>query len=232
MAARPAPPASVGIIVNPVAGLGGPAGLVGSDGFAVQQEARARGSRPRSGERAGAALAVLAAAHPGLEVLCPPGELGEDAVTSAGLRAVVVAPTSGWTATGDDTTRAASALAAAGASLILFAGGDGTARDVVRGLPPLVSALGIPAGVKMYSSCFAVSPAVAGTMAADWVTQGPSPTTQAEVLDLDEDALRAGRADPRLFGHLAIPAARGRTQARKSSTPAGEADAVHRAAVG
>ncbi|MFJ3490355.1 ATP-NAD kinase family protein [Leifsonia aquatica] len=222
---------SVGLVVNPLAGIGGPAGLAGSDGAAVQREALRRGGRPRASSRAMEALRVLAAAHPGAEVLTAAGAMGEDAVREAGLVARVVYSSPSASTSPDDTARAAAALRGAGATLVLFAGGDGTARDVARGLPSGVPVLGIPAGVKMYSGCFAVGPAVAGALAASW-TDGALPTVEAEVLDLDEDRMRAGRPDPRLFALVPVPSAPGRTQARKAATPASEREAVHRAATG
>ncbi|WP_219732620.1 ATP-NAD kinase family protein [Leifsonia shinshuensis] len=224
---------TIGLIVNPVAGVGGPAGLAGSDGVAVQREALRRGGRRRAGDRAAQALRVLAAARPGATVLTAAGALGEDVVREAGLMPqVAYAPASSAT-TPDDTARAAAALRAAGASLVLFAGGDGTARDVARGLPHSsgTAVLGIPAGVKMYSGCFAVGPAAAGALAADWM-RAPLPTAEAEVLDLDEDLLRSGRPDPRLFALVPVPVAAGRTQARKAATPTSAREAVRRAAAG
>ncbi|GAA4138837.1 NAD(+)/NADH kinase [Leifsonia shinshuensis] len=227
---------TIGLIVNPVAGLGGPTGLAGSDGVAVQQEALRRGGRRRAGDRAVEALRVLAAAWPDAAVPTAAGPLGEDAVREAGLMpqvAYVPAAAPSPVTTPDDTARAAAALAAAGATLILFAGGDGTARDVARGLPhsPALPLLGIPAGVKMYSACFAVGPAAAGAVAADWL-RSPLTTAEAEVLDLDEELLRAGRPDPRLFALVPVPVAAGRTQARKAATPASAREAVRRAAAG
>jgi len=222
---------TLGLVVNPFAGVGGPAGLAGSDGADVQREALRRGSRPKAGERAAAALRVVAAAHPDAEVLTAAGAMGEEAALAAGLvpRVVHRAPTP---STADDTARAAAAVRAAGASLVLFAGGDGTARDVARGLPAGTPVLGIPAGVKMYSACFAVGAAAAGALAADRLAGAASPTAEAEVLDLDESLLRAGRPEPRLFALVPVPIAAGRTQARKAATPASEREAVQRAAAG
>ena len=222
---------AIGLVVNPVAGIGGPAGLAGSDGAAVQREAVRRGGRARAGERAAEALRVLASLRPGLEIVTAAGALGEDAVRAAGLVPRVVYASGNMETTGDDTARAAGAVHAAGASLVLFAGGDGTARDVARGLPAGAAVLGIPAGVKMYSGCFAVGPAAAGAVAADWLAH-PAPTATAEVLDLDEDLMRAGRPDPRLFALVDVPATPGRTQARKAATPASEREAVRAAAAG
>ncbi|UIP57211.1 ATP-NAD kinase family protein [Agromyces marinus] len=221
----------IGLVVNPVAGVGGPAGLAGSDGEEVQRRAGERGAHPRAGERAAAALSVLAAARPEELVVTVAGPMGEDAVRDAGLRPVVVwHPPAATTAT--DTTDAARALVDAGADLLLFAGGDGTARDVASGLPEGVAALGIPAGVKMYSPVFAVGPRAAGSLAAAWRGEGSLPVVDREVLDVDESQLRRARVEPRLYGTLRVPYRAGRTQARKAATPADERAAVRLAARG
>ncbi|GAA2031643.1 ATP-NAD kinase family protein [Agromyces tropicus] len=221
----------LGLIVNPVAGVGGPAGLAGSDGADVQRRAGERGAHPRAAERAAAALAVVARARPDEHVVTAAGPMGEDAVRAAGLRPIVVwhprTPT-----TSGDTADAARALGDVGVDLVLFAGGDGTARDVARGLPPRAAALGIPAGVKMYSPVFAVGPRAAGALAAAWLDERGLPTLEREVLDVDEEQLRHARVEPRLFGTLRVPYRAGRTQARKASTPADEQAAVRLAARG
>ncbi|WP_411719976.1 ATP-NAD kinase family protein [Mycetocola sp.] len=220
----------VGLVINPVAGVGGPAGLKGSDGSDVQAAAVARGSASRSAERALLALAAIAASSPGARLITAAGAMGEDAVRSAGLSPQVVHD-GGQPSTGADTASAAAAIAAAGASLLLFVGGDGTARDVASGLPAGIAMLGVPAGVKMYSGCFAVSPSAAGALAARWI-DSPVPVEDREVLDVDEEAIRTGRVDPRLFAIASVPFLQGRTQARKSSTPASEAAGVRLAAAG
>lgn len=224
----------IGLVVNPVAGIGGPAGLAGSDGADVQSLATARGAAPHSGERAAIALSALPA---GTTVRTASGAMGADAVLAAGLtprivytpeRTRVDSPTSPA-----DTTAAVRALVAAGATLVLFAGGDGTARDVAAALGDVaeVAALGIPAGVKMYSPVFAVSPRAAGGLAAAWL-DGALPVQPREVLDVDEAALRRARVEPRLFGELRVPYRAGRTQARKAATPASEHAAIVAAARG
>ena len=297
----------IGIVVNPVAGVGGPAGLAGSDGADVQRLALARGARSRVQERATLALTILAERHPGLVVATAPGLMGADAVRAAGLVPRVVEDRRGvfgGGGSGDhaetgrfgaqspdlaglpdpargkseheateaaDTSRAVAALAAAGVPLILVVGGDGTLRDAVTGLgaaasvampdgtsgagpsaaegsslwrvgmpeepvrgagPQIPAVLGVPAGVKMYSPVFAVSPRVAGAVAADWVDHGGLPTEEREVLDIDEAAMRRARVDPALYGMLRVPYRSGRTQARKAATPATEAAAVEAAARG
>lgn len=225
----------LGLVVNPIAGIGGPAGLAGSDGADVQALARARGGTARSRERAALALETL---PPGVPLLTAAGRMGADAATAAGFEARVVyapAPRDGDPAaaptTAADTTAAVRAIVSAGATLVLFAGGDGTARDVAAGLEeaPGVAAIGIPAGVKMYSPVFAVSPRAAGAVAADWIAGG-LPVQEREVLDVDEAALRRSRVEPVLYATMPVPYRAGRTQARKAATPASDHAAVVAAA--
>jgi len=222
---------TIGLLINPVAGVGGPAGLKGSDGPEVQATALARGAHARSGERAVAALAVIAAAYPEAEIITADDAMGADAVRAAGLAARVVYQADS-PSTGADTTAAAVAIEDAGADLILFVGGDGTARDVASALRPWQPMLGVPAGVKMYSGCFAVSPAAAGALAARWLGDEKVPLTEREVLDVDEEQIRHGRVDPKLFALVQVPFVIGRTQSRKSATPVTELAAVQAAARG
>ncbi|MEU7891307.1 NAD(+)/NADH kinase [Nonomuraea sp. NPDC049152] len=225
----------VGLVVNPVAGLGGAAGLKGSDGAQVQREALARGATPRAGERAARAVRALLARRPGTRVVTVPGSMGEHSALDAGAPCALVRPSpppaadpgSAGATTARDTRLAV--LALADVDLLLFAGGDGTARDVldaVRALgdqaPPV---LGIPAGVKVYSGCFAVSPAAAGFLAAGYAsglrngsgTAGAG-TVEAEVVDLDEERYRQGLVSPRLYGSLRVPAARAALSGRKAGS--------------
>lgn len=226
----------IGLVVNPVAGVGGPAGLAGSDGAVVQARAAEHGSLPRAHERAVQALTIIARSHPAERILTAAGAMGGTAVAEAGLEPVVVFTPSSATTTPDDTAAAVAAVAAAGASLVLVAGGDGTLRDAVRGLGPssgspgAPAVLGIPAGVKMYSPVFAVTPVAAGSLAADWLGPDPVATAEREVLDVDEAALRRARVEPALYGTLRVPQRLGRTQARKAPTPVSEEAAVASAA--
>ncbi|GAA0915439.1 ATP-NAD kinase family protein [Nonomuraea longicatena] len=219
---------TVGLVVNPVAGLGGAVGLKGSDGADVQREARARGAAPRSGERAAVAVRTLLSRRPDARIVTVPGAMGEHSV-SAPHDLVRHQPRAATTSS--DTRAAVAALA--GVDLLLFAGGDGTARDVldaVSGLATAPPVLGIPAGVKVYSGCFALSPATAGFVAAAF----DGTTTPAEVVDLDEDLYRRGAVSPRLYGSLAVPAVRAALSGRKtgsSATSEGTVEGIAREAV-
>ena len=228
-------PLLIGLVVNPVAGLGGAAGLKGSDGSSVQSLARERGAVPRAGDRAVAALQQLPR---GTTVLTVAGAMGEAAVRAAGLEPVVEYRYSG-DSTPADTSAAVTALVNAGAGLVLFAGGDGTACDVATGLLAAVPGrqgvrpvLGIPAGVKMYSSCFAVSAAAAGRIAAAWLEGAPLLFEAREVLDVDEDQVRVGNVEAVLRGLVPVPVVRGRTQARKTATATSEDAALRSVAAG
>ncbi|HUZ22513.1 MAG TPA: NAD(+)/NADH kinase [Streptosporangiaceae bacterium] len=210
----------IGLIVNPVAGIGGPAALKGSDGADVQRRAIRTGAVPRSGERAAVTVRRLLARLPDLVLLAAPDRMGERAALDCGVagpRLRVVIET-GQVTTGDDTSRAAVAMRAAGAELILFAGGDGTARDLVRGVSESVPVLGIPAGVKMQSAVFATSPVAAAEVAIAFLARGGTMVRPREVVDIDEDCLRAGRLTARLHGHLAVPVERRRVQDRKTGS--------------
>ncbi|MET9066936.1 ATP-NAD kinase family protein [Streptosporangium sandarakinum] len=251
-AARPRTPGgaafTVGLIVNPVAGIGGPAGLKGSDGAGVQREALARGASPRAGERAALAVRALLARRPDTRIVTVAGPMGEDSVRAAGGVPELVRQAPGDPSSPRDTTAAVEAMR--DVDLLLFAGGDGTARDVLDGSPSC-PVLGVPAGVKVYSGCFAVSPAAAGTTAAEFgrdagragetdgpestdgpgSTGGAGSTLAAEVVDLDEDAYRSGRVSPLLYGTLRVPAARARLSGRKvgsSAAAPGSAEAIAR----
>ncbi|KOV29885.1 ATP-NAD kinase [Streptomyces sp. XY431] len=224
----------VGLIVNPVAGLGGAVALKGSDGTDIQARALALGAVPRAAERAAAALRALRARRPDVLVRTVAGPMGEDSARAAGVpyrlahRPPATSASTGASATGAADTRAAvSALGEV--DLLLFAGGDGTARDVLDA-GPRPPVLGVPAGVKVYSGCFAVSPAAAGATAAGFDGR----TVDAEVVDLDEEGHRAGLVGARLYGTLRVPAARERLSGRKtgsSAAPPGSAESIARAVV-
>ena len=198
----------VGVVMNPIAGMGGRVGLKGTDGKV--EEARARGAEPRAPERAKRAMERLAGVAPDATVSTVAEPMGERAVREAGFRPDrVVDPFGGDGAgsppdtTADHTRRAVAALDDAGVDLVMFVGGDGTATDVAAALEGSETPmLGVPAGVKVYSSVFAVSPEDAAEVAASF-----SRTERREVMDIDEDAYREGEVTPTLRGVAHVPVA-------------------------
>ncbi|MGN8342561.1 ATP-NAD kinase family protein [Pseudomonas sp. SMV71] len=210
---------TLGLIVNPVAGMGGPVGLKGTDGVGILEEARRRGANPVSGERALLALQRLAASPTPFRLLTGSGELGEDVARAAGLDPIVVYSAHPGPTRADDTRHAALVMAYASVDLLLFAGGDGTARDVLGMVSDRVPILGIPTGVKMYSAVFGTNPRNAGELAAQFIAAQPSVRfREAEVMDIDEAAMRSDQVSTRLYGYARSPYARHLTQNAKAGS--------------
>jgi predicted polyphosphate/ATP-dependent NAD kinase len=207
----------IGLIVNPIAGMGGGVALKGTDGAEALALARARGAEPRAEARTVRALRRLAGAAPSAELVTVAGIMGETAAKAAGLSHDRVAWRPGSTSTAADTSEAAREMRALGVGLILFAGGDGTARDILAAVGDAVPILGIPCGVKMHSAVFAVSPEAAGQLAALVAGDdaGRFAWREGEVMDVDEDAVRAGRLSARLHGYARVPFERNLLQGPK-----------------
>ena len=209
----------IGLLINPLAGIGGAVALKGSDGATIVDEAFARGAHPQAAQRALEALR-----HIGDRITLPVytvgGDMGEAALARLGLVAEVVYRPAASTTDAEDTRSAAAALCARGIDLLLFAGGDGTARDVFDGLETAGCAgtqtvIGIPAGCKIHSAVYAVNPQQAGELVAQ-LTQGELLSIkQAEVMDLDEDAFRNGQVRAQCYGYLSVPFDENRMQAMK-----------------
>jgi len=205
----------VGLLINPLAGLGGSTGLKGSDGAATVARALELGARPQAHDRCVRALRRLVGGE--MQVLTVAGDRGEDACRAAGLHADVVAtPAAEYAA--QDTIEACRALLAESVDLLLFGGGDGTARDVASALGDApTTLLGIPCGVKMYSGVFARSPEHAGELARH-CAEGHVAHREAELLDIDEQASREDRVSTRLYGYVRVPADPRHMQSAKSGS--------------
>lgn len=203
----------IGLIVNPVAGVGGPVALKGSDDRALVDAAIAAGAEARAAARATAALRVLGSDR--VDLLCGPGEMGAASAAEAGIPATVIGA-AGAVTTADDTRAVAGELLDAGIELLLFAGGDGTAVDILGAVGERVPVIGIPAGVKMHSAVFALTPRRAGELARAVVDGSARSPIAAEVMDIDEAVLREGSIAPRLHGYLRVPAEAQLIQAGKS----------------
>lgn len=192
----------LGLLVNPLAGLGGSVALKGSDG--VAEEALARGALPQASLRAGATLESLLPWKDRLCILTASGAMGADLARALGFVVEVVHQAQASTSA-LDTEATARALLAAGVDLILFAGGDGTARDICSVVGLQVPVLGVPAGVKMHSGVFAVTPRAAAEVLQLLLKGELVLVDVADVRDIDEAALRAGRVQARHFGEMRVP---------------------------
>jgi len=203
--------------------MGGSVGLKGTDGEAIVHEAMRRGAHPIAAERATKAIIRLTASLPQVNVLTVAGLMGERVAREAGIEPCVLDLSHIGSSTSIDTRMAAESMADQSVELILFAGGDGTARDILGGSGHKVPMLGVPAGVKMHSAVFGTTPANAGHLAALFLAGSPrAPLRDAEVMDLDEDAVRAGRVSAQLYGYARSPFERRLVQNAKAGSVPGE----------
>lgn len=196
----------IGVVVNPVAGMGGRVGLKGTDGKV--DEAIERGATPRAVDRAVTALESLARHDGGIELLAAGGSMGADAAREAGFDPDVVTEPRGdapGETSAEDTREAVRAFVDRDVDLVVFVGGDGTAVDVagvLDGAGVETPMLGVPAGVKVYSSVFGVTPQDTGTVAATY-----DRVEDREINDIDEDAYRGGEVETELRAVRPVPVA-------------------------
>ena len=197
----------IGLVVNPLAGLGGSLGLKGSDGDVLRD--RLPGLTPqqrhRALDRVERALKPLLAAADSVRYSTWSGSMGAETLQSLGLPHQVLGEADSDVTSCVDTRDAAQALCDAGVDLILFAGGDGTARDIFDVVGNSFPVLGIPAGVKMHSGVFAVSPEAAGELLLQLATGGLVGLVPREVRDIDEEAFRHDQVRSRFYGDMLVP---------------------------
>lgn len=195
----------LGFIVNPVAGIGGKVGLKGSDGAAILKKALELGAVQESGRKALITMKALKEIEDELIIYTWPGEMGEDVCREAGLSVTVLGSITPGHTTPEDTIRAAGQMKELKLDLILFVGGDGTARNILDAVGTEAVVLGIPAGCKIHSGVYALNPKTAGNLMKEFVQGKVKETKLCEVMDIDEDLFRQGIVSARLYGYLRIP---------------------------
>lgn len=210
----------LGFLVNPIAGMGGRVALKGTDGPDILKMARERGATPLAPLRASLALESLLPYKDDFELLTGPADMGENEAKALGFHPCVVGKTVATQSSPEDTRAIAQKMTAMGYDLLLFAGGDGTARDIYESIGENMLTLGIPAGVKIHSAVFATSPKSAGDIAllCLFEEQRSLRTRLAEVMDIDEEKYRNGILSAKLYGYLKIPYERGRVQGLKAGS--------------
>lgn len=225
----------VGFIINPIAGMGGRVGLKGTDG--MLEEALRLGALPMAPAKAARALKGLVGLRDKVVLLTGSGELGERIARELGFEVQVVHEAEGTLTSPADTVSLGKKIAAQGGELIMFAGGDGTARNLVEAgiFEESIPVVGIPAGVKIHSPVFATHPEKAGELAAAILSHsgllrkgtgiGFGGWRDAEVLDISEDDYRNGRVMTKLYGYLKVPEDRKRMQNKKAPSPQSEVNA-------
>lgn len=197
----------LGLIINPMAGIGGSVALKGSDGTGIVAEARKRGAELRAPERAIRALRVIyEGIEPSKVVLTTyPGPMGEDLARQCGYSPEVIGEINPELTTAEDTESAATEMSTMGLDMILFVGGDGTARNICNSVPDNQPVLGIPAGVKMHSGVYAITPEMAGELVCKLVRGELVDIRPQEVRDIDEESFRQGKVQARFYGKLLVP---------------------------
>lgn len=203
---------TIGFVINPRAGLGGPLALKGSDYLPATEHGT------RCAERAARVLDHLRDRATQLSFVAAPGPMGEALLEGTGFHYTVVGQVTGaQNTTAADTIAAVEAFQQAGVDLILFAGGDGTARDISSVVAPDQLVLGIPAGVKMHSGVFAITPEAAAAVLLLLLDGKLVDVRDHAVRDMDEAALARGEIRIRSFGNMAVPEAGGFVQRVKDS---------------
>ena len=200
----------LGLLVNPDAGLGGRLGLKGSDGQA--EIARSKGAQDRSGPRMRAMLDHLITISKenldGIQWYVSKGRMGTDWISPA-ISSLEVIHSSSSSTDANDTSQLVGSMIGSDIDLLVYAGGDGTTRDVVAALSeygrPELPIIGVPTGVKMHSGCFASSPKAAAEVLSAWL-EGDLLLSSTEVLDLDEDLYRQGKWVVKLYAEAITPA--------------------------
>lgn len=199
----------IGLVINPYAGLGGSVGLKGSDGQATRELALSQGAQPQAMARAQLALSALQPYQADIEWLTAAGAMGEDTLTELGMNyRVVYTPNNASpsaSSEAQDTCAAISAMLSEGINLLVFAGGDGTARDVFSVVADTLPVVGIPAGVKIHSGVYAVSPRAAGKVLALLVSGELTTLRHVDVMDIDEQAFRQGTVRAKRYGEMQAP---------------------------
>lgn len=213
----------LGLIINPIAGMGGRVGLKGTDGGEALEEALKRGAEPKARDRAYIALRTLRLE--GAKWVTWGGQMGETLLAELGYEFRVLGRPVGPGTSAGDTREAATAMEAAGVGLLIFVGGDGTAADIVDTVDMRVPVLGVPSGVKMYSAVFASTPQAAAELIGAYVA-GEAPLTEREVMDIDEEAYRGGRLDASLKGYARTPFKASLVLSEKTAAPMADEEPV------
>ncbi|MDD1755682.1 MAG: ATP-NAD kinase family protein [Methanomassiliicoccales archaeon] len=211
----------VGLVVNPLAGMGGSVGLKGTDGREIFEEAKRRGARPVAEGRMRDVLSHIPRTG-GLRFLTASGAMGEGLLATFSFPYDVV-HRSEADPSSQDTRSACAQFLSMGARLIIFGGGDGTARDVMDAVGERVPVIGVPSGVKMHSAVFANTPQDAASLIVKYLSPG-LPLRKSEVMDIDEEAFREGRLSARLYGYVMTPYERGLVQPIKGDYEGGSVE--------
>lgn len=220
---------SIGLIVNPISGMGGAVGLKGTDGKAILEKAIILGAKPIAPARAESFLSELKPFTGGIRLIVGAGKMGENEARNCSFVCTVLGKSKNETSA-EDTMEVASRIIDVGVDLLVFCGGDGTARDILNVVETNLPVLGVPTGVKMHSAAFAVGPRAAARIAMEFLCK-EVPLREAEVMDVDEEAFREGRVSAKLYGYVLTPYEPSLIQGVKMASPMTESEMRNQAAI-
>ncbi len=211
----------LGFVINPLAGIGGSVALKGSDGQLIVEQALSRGAQPQAQARASVAMQKLVEQNnvvSELTVFTAANTMGESVLHALNIACNVVYPckkipsthnTHAYNTNANDTKNTIRLFVEQQVDVIVFAGGDGTARDVLdvlnTELNSSIPVIGIPAGVKIHSAVYALTPARAGELICLLLSGEPMSLLESQVMDLNEKAFREGRVNAQCYGYLSVP---------------------------
>ncbi|MHA1306324.1 MAG: ATP-NAD kinase family protein [Candidatus Heimdallarchaeota archaeon] len=208
----------VGLIINPIAGVGGRIGLKGSDDEKeIWSKLKSGEGKQISHERAERFLKIIEEIKDKIFFLTFADEMGETLLEEMKFSFEVVGKIKNKKPTREDTKIAAKTMLNRDAKLIVFVGGDGTACDMFDAVQEKIPLLAVPSGVKMHSACFALNPEIAGMILKQF-QEGQLNLTQSEVMDIDEQAFREGRLSAELRGMVTIPYLKAAFQGGKTAS--------------
>jgi predicted polyphosphate/ATP-dependent NAD kinase len=207
----------IGLIVNPIAGMGGSVGLKGTDGE-IYKRAVELGAEPVTPKRSDEVLSHIKKIDY-ITLVVAPGKMGERYTSARDIPFKVIG-TVGEGTSKEDTKKISKEMVYKGAELLVFVGGDGTARDIYDAIGSTIPVVAVPAGVKVFSSVFAVSARAAAEM-VDAFVEGAE-VSEEEVLDIDENAFREGRLASKLYGYLLVPRVKKLLQGGKEASNIGK----------
>lgn len=207
---------NLGLVINPIAGIGGSVALKGSDGEGIAEQAIALGATAKSNARASLALEILLPYKDNITIYTVSGGMGESSAKALGFTTQVIHEVESEITSERDTEQAVTKLITQDIDLLLFAGGDGTARNVCHIVEDKFPVLGIPAGCKIHSGVYAITPKAAGRVVELMITNQLVSLTDADVMDIDESLFRQGIVKAKRYGEMQVPSELRYIQAVKS----------------
>ncbi|MCP4763527.1 MAG: ATP-NAD kinase family protein [archaeon] len=229
-------PFKIGLIINPIAGMGGSVGLKGTDGKNILEKALELGAEPKSNDRARLFLSKMNALKNKITIITAPNVMGGNLIKEFGFKTKILDEQmfdhvlNIYSTTNKDTIKAVENLKKENISLLVFVGGDGTARDVLQSIGQEIPCLGVPAGVKIHSSVFSINPEKAAQLTLEFLW-GEAPLRESEVLDIDEEEFRNNRVISKLYGFLLTPYSPLYSQPSKMASPQTESENENKEAI-